>query len=312
MEKKSVKNDFKDHKLRWDLLPLEEVEDIVKVFTSGSIKYGDNTWQGLENGYQRYKAAMFRHLLEYEKGAEFDEETGCRHLAQVAWNAMAMLYLSKHKDTVNNLKTKLDKAIEDKINNCNDILDSIQNIYNNNEITRRNAFNHVGLEYKSEQTLEEKLIELAHVLIYDINDSTERFRFSYNIVPIFNVSTKSNEFDLKIFIEDRLYTNYEITEDPNRLKKLEITERIATEEDIANIEKKFAYFNKFKTCNFANDVTELMENVKELFNVKGDIKICEEIGSCNKILNEIEFFSEDPNNSNYKNKYNETSKNIKK
>ena len=202
MEKKSVKNDFKDHKLRWDLLPLEEVEDIVKVFTSGSIKYGDNTWQGLENGYQRYKAAMFRHLLEYEKGTEFDEETGCRHLAQVAWNAMAMLYLSKHKDTVNNLKTKLDKAIEDKINNCNDILDSIQNIYNNNEITRRNAFNHVGLEYKSEQTLEEKLIELAHVLIYDINDSTERFRFSYNIVPIFNVSTKSNEFDLKIFIEE--------------------------------------------------------------------------------------------------------------
>ena len=302
MEKKSVKNDFKDHKLRWDLLPLEEVEDIVKVFTSGSIKYGDNTWQGLENGYQRYKAAMFRHLLEYEKGTEFDEETGCRHLAQVAWNAISMLYLSKRKDTVNNLKTKLDKAIEDKINNCNDILDSIQNVYNNNEITRRNTFNHVGLEYKSEQTLEEKLIELAHVLIYDINDSTERFRFSYNIVPIFNVNTKSNEFDLKIFIEDRLYTNYEITEDPNHLKKLEIIEHIATEEDIANIEKKFTYFNKFKTCSFANDVTELMENVKELFNVKEDIKIYEEIGSCNKILNEIEFFSEDPNNSNYKNK----------
>ena len=302
MKNISVKNDFLDHKLRWDLLPLEEVEDIVKVFTSGSIKYGDNTWQGLENGYQRYKAAMFRHLLEYEKGTEFDEETGCRHLAQVAWNAMAMLYLSKHKDTVNKLKTKLDKAIEDKINNCNGILDSIQNIYSNNEITRRNAFNHVDLRYKSEQTLEEKLIELAHVLIYDINDSTERFRFSYNIVPIFNVSTKSNEFDLKIFIEDRLYTNYEITEDPNRLKKLEITEHIATEEDITNIEKKFTYFNKFKTCNFANDVTELMENVKELFNVKEDRKVYEEIGSCNKVLNEIEFFSEDPNSSNYKNK----------
>src|SRR5574344_705409 len=313
MKNTSVKNDFLDNKLRWDLLPLEEVEDIVKVFTAGANKYGDNNWQHLENGYQRYKAAMFRHLLEYEKGTEFDGETGCRHLAQVAWNAMAMLYLSKHKDTVNNLKTKLDKAIEDKINNCNDILDSIQNIYSNNEITRRDAFNHVGLRYKSEQTLEEKLIELAHVLIYDINDSTGRFRFSYNIVPIFNVSTKSNEFDLKIYIEDRLYINpvkdtslddtgYDITEDSIVLKKLEITEHIATEEDIANIEKKFTYFNKFKACSFADDVTELMGNVKELFNVKEDRKVYEEIGSCNKVLNEIEFFSEDPNSSNYKNK----------
>ena len=128
MEKKSVKNDFKDHKLRWDLLPLEEVEDIVKVFTSGSIKYGDNTWQGLENGYQRYKAAMFRHLLEYDKGAEFDEETGCRHLAQVAWNAISMLYLSKQKSTDNpdKLLEALNTKISEKITNCNKIIDGFK------------------------------------------------------------------------------------------------------------------------------------------------------------------------------------------
>ena len=39
---------------------------------------------------------MFRHLVEYEKGNEFDNETGGRHLAAVAWNAIAMLYLDKH------------------------------------------------------------------------------------------------------------------------------------------------------------------------------------------------------------------------
>lgn len=90
------KNDFQDGKLRWDLLPLEEIEDIVKVYTSGANKYGENTWQLLDNGYQRYKAAMLRHLLEYEKGNKVDEDTGCQHLAQVAWNAIAMLYLDKH------------------------------------------------------------------------------------------------------------------------------------------------------------------------------------------------------------------------
>lgn len=93
-----IKNDFKDHKLRWDLLPLKEIEDIVKVYTAGADKYGPNNWQNLEDGYNRYKAALFRHLVEYEKGNVIDEETGCHHLAQVAWNAIAMLYYSKHKE----------------------------------------------------------------------------------------------------------------------------------------------------------------------------------------------------------------------
>ena len=95
----SRKNDRKDDKLRWELLPLEDIEDIVKVYTEGAKKYAPNSWQNLENGYERYKAALFRHLLEYEKGHEYDEETGCRHLAQVAWNAIAMLHISKYSAT---------------------------------------------------------------------------------------------------------------------------------------------------------------------------------------------------------------------
>ena len=136
------KNDFLDKKLRWDLLPLEEIEDIVKVYTAGSIKYGDNNWQNLDNGYQRYKAAMLRHLLEYEKGNTIDEDTGCHHLAQVAWNAIAMLWISKHtfrKATVEDLSKALDERIEEKINNCNDILDKIQ-LSSKKELDRRAEF----------------------------------------------------------------------------------------------------------------------------------------------------------------------------
>lgn len=131
----SAKDDFKDKKLRWDLLPLEEIEDIVKAYTAGADKYGDNNWKNLDNGYQRYKAAMFRHLLEYEKGTEFDGETGCRHLAQVAWNAIAMLYLSKHptSDKQEMLMQALDKRISEKIDNCNKILDNINLNKENNE-----------------------------------------------------------------------------------------------------------------------------------------------------------------------------------
>lgn len=125
---KGQKNDFADAKLRWDLLPLQEIEDIVKAYTVGADKYGENNWKYLENGYNRYKAAMFRHLLEYEKGTEFDEETGCRHLAQVAWNAIAMLYLSKQKSTDNpdKLLEALNTKISEKITNCNKILDGFK------------------------------------------------------------------------------------------------------------------------------------------------------------------------------------------
>ena len=107
----SKKNDFKDHKLRWDLLPLKEIEDVVKVYTAGADKYGPNMWQNLPDGYNRYKGAMLRHLVEYEKCNEVDEETGCLHLAQMVWNAIAMLYCSKRKTNPETLVSKLDERI---------------------------------------------------------------------------------------------------------------------------------------------------------------------------------------------------------
>lgn len=91
------KNDRKDDKTRWELIPLDCLEDIARVYTEGAKKYGDNNWQNLDNGYERYKGALLRHLYAAEHD-EFDEETGCRHLAQVAWNAIALLWLSKNKD----------------------------------------------------------------------------------------------------------------------------------------------------------------------------------------------------------------------
>ena len=91
----SKKNDRLDDKPRWELLPLEDMEDVVKVYTAGAKKYGPNTWQNLPDGYNRYKAAFFRHLLEHEKGNWLDEETGSIHLAQCVWNAIAMLHIAK-------------------------------------------------------------------------------------------------------------------------------------------------------------------------------------------------------------------------
>lgn len=97
MQKEGKKNDKKDDKTRWELIPLDCLEDIARVYTEGAKKYGENTWQYLDNGYERYKGALLRHLYAAEHD-EFDEETGCRHLAQVAWNAIALLWLSKAEE----------------------------------------------------------------------------------------------------------------------------------------------------------------------------------------------------------------------
>lgn len=89
------KNDRKDDKTRWELMPLDCLEDIARVYTEGAKKYGDNTWQNLDNGYERYKGALLRHLYASES-KEFDEETKVRHEAAMCWNAIAMLWFRKH------------------------------------------------------------------------------------------------------------------------------------------------------------------------------------------------------------------------
>lgn len=93
---KGMKNDFKDDKLRWDLLPMEEIEDVVRVYHAGAKKYSENSWQNLENGFDRYRSALLRHMMEYMKGERIDPDTGCYHLAQVVWNGLAMLWFDKH------------------------------------------------------------------------------------------------------------------------------------------------------------------------------------------------------------------------
>lgn len=104
MHKEGKKNDKKDDKTRWELIPLDCLEQLARVYTEGAKKYGDNNWMHLENGYERYKGALLRHLYacEYE---DFDQETKVRHEAAVMWNACAMLWYKIHD---NGRKTRSD------------------------------------------------------------------------------------------------------------------------------------------------------------------------------------------------------------
>ena len=54
---------------------MAEIEDIGEVYTEGAKKYADNSWQNIPDGFERYRAALLRHMTAYMKGERYDKET---------------------------------------------------------------------------------------------------------------------------------------------------------------------------------------------------------------------------------------------
>jgi len=87
---------FDSNKPDWSLLPLDAVEEVVKVLTFGANKYERNNWKLVEPT-TRYKAALLRHLTAQDRNEDIDPETGISHAAHVACNAIFLLWFEMHK-----------------------------------------------------------------------------------------------------------------------------------------------------------------------------------------------------------------------
>jgi len=86
-------------KLRWDLIPLDAVEQVVRVLTFGAKKYAPNNWQIVDSAKDRYYAALLRHIKAWRCGESIDPDSGLFHLAHVACNAIFLLWFEL-KDSV--------------------------------------------------------------------------------------------------------------------------------------------------------------------------------------------------------------------
>ena len=81
---------FNAGKNQLNLVPPDALWALGEVFTKGAEKYAANNWlKGMD--WSKVEGCMMRHLLKYQMGEDRDEETGCLHMAHVAWNAMAIL-----------------------------------------------------------------------------------------------------------------------------------------------------------------------------------------------------------------------------
>lgn len=68
------------------------LEQVGRVGTFGAEKYAPHGWVHVDNGFDRYTDAMYRHLMA-EATQLRDGQTGLMHAAHAAWNALARLDL---------------------------------------------------------------------------------------------------------------------------------------------------------------------------------------------------------------------------
>ncbi len=92
----------------WSLLPFEVIETAIKRITIGKEKYARDSWKQLDDGKNRYFAALMRHLVEYQKGNRWDEDPRfpeSTHL-QAALTNMIFLVWYELQDIKNERKDK--------------------------------------------------------------------------------------------------------------------------------------------------------------------------------------------------------------
>ncbi len=70
--------------------------EVAKVGTFGTKKYSRGGWQHVPEAIARYDDAKWRHLLAQRHEA-VDQDSGLMHLAQEAWNCLAILELQLRK-----------------------------------------------------------------------------------------------------------------------------------------------------------------------------------------------------------------------
>lgn len=82
---------------RYDLIPVEPLEEVATLYGVGAKKYEENNWR---KGYEFSKSysAMQRHANAFWNGEDLDPEMGTPHLASVIFHAMALLEFSQSKN----------------------------------------------------------------------------------------------------------------------------------------------------------------------------------------------------------------------
>lgn len=94
---------FDQDKTDWSLLPMDALEEVVKVLEFGAVKYDRNNWRRGEGfKYSRVVNSLLRHTYAWMRGEDLDPESGYSHLAHMGCNVLFLLYYNRYKERFKN------------------------------------------------------------------------------------------------------------------------------------------------------------------------------------------------------------------
>ena len=81
---------YSEGKLPFKLVPWDAFVEVVRVYLHGCGKYAPRNWEkGL--GFDSTFDSLQRHAIAWYLGEDNDPDSGLMHMAQVAWNALALV-----------------------------------------------------------------------------------------------------------------------------------------------------------------------------------------------------------------------------
>jgi hypothetical protein len=83
---------YDDDKLKFSLLPVDPIIEVVRVLMFGAAKYGAHNWIGVQNAKNRYFDATMRHMFAWRQGEMRDSESGLHHLGHAACCVLFLLW----------------------------------------------------------------------------------------------------------------------------------------------------------------------------------------------------------------------------
>lgn len=92
MEQQKVENalNYDGGKPRWDLLPYDALEEVVKVYTMGAEKYAPRNWEA-GMSYSRSFGSLMRHITAFWNGEDLDQESGYHHLGHAVFRCLQLI-----------------------------------------------------------------------------------------------------------------------------------------------------------------------------------------------------------------------------
>jgi len=94
------RRDVRTGKGRYDLLPPGPMKRLAQLYERGAEKYGEGNW---EKGQpvSRLMDSLIRHAFNYLEGEKTED-----HMAAVAWNAFAVMYMEESKPEMQDLESR--------------------------------------------------------------------------------------------------------------------------------------------------------------------------------------------------------------